>query len=72
MPYQLKIDRSLCTAYAECVGVVPEVFKPGGDNVSVVIDAEGVDDETVLDAAPACPVDAITVIDQYDEPVWPA
>jgi len=72
MPYQIRIDRSLCTGYAECVGIAPDVFKLGDDNISVVMDAEGADDETVLDAARACPVDAITVIDQYEDQLWPA
>ena len=72
MPYKIRIDRSLCTGYAECVGIAPEVFKLGDDNISVVTDVESADDETVLDAARACPVDAITVIDQYDDQLWPA
>ena len=59
MPFRIKINRSLCTAYAECVGLAPEVFQLGTDNVSVVVDPEGGDDEMVLDAARACPVDAI-------------
>jgi ferredoxin len=37
-----------------------------------VLDAEARDDETVLDAARACPVDAITLIDQYHDQIWPA
>ena len=72
MPYEIRIDRSLCTGYAECVGIAPEVFKLGDDKISVVMDAEGADNETVLDAARACPVDAITVIDQYEDQLWPA
>jgi ferredoxin len=72
MPYQIKIDRRLCSGYAECVGIAPEVFRLGDDNISVVVDPEGADDETVLDAARACPVDAITVIDQYEDQLWPA
>ena len=72
MRYKIKIDRSLCTGYAECVGIAPEVFRLGDDNISVVVDADGGDNETVLDAARACPVDAITVIDQYDDQLWPA
>ena len=72
MPYQIKIDRRLCSGYAECVGIAPEVFQLGDDNVSVVVDAEGDIDEIVLDAARACPVDAITLIDEFDEQVWPA
>lgn len=71
MPYRIKIDRSLCTGYGECVGIAPEVFQLGDDNVSVVLDPEGSDDETVLDAARACPVDAIQLMDEFDELVWP-
>lgn len=71
MPYRIKIDRSLCTGYGECVGIAPEVFQLGDDNVSIVLDPEGSDDETVLDAARACPVDAIQLMDEFDELVWP-
>lgn len=72
MPYQIRIDRSLCSGYAECVGLAPEVFMLGEDKVCVVLDADGTDDEAILDAARACPVDAITLIDQYQDQVWPA
>jgi ferredoxin len=71
MPYRIKINRSLCTGYAECVGLAPEVFQLGTDNVSVVVDPEGGDDEMILDAARACPVDAITLIDEFEDQVWP-
>jgi ferredoxin len=72
MPYLIKIDRSLCTGYGECVGIAPEVFRLGDDNISVVVDADAADDETVLDAARACPVDAITVFDEFEDQIWPA
>jgi ferredoxin len=72
MTYRIKIDRSLCTGYAECVGIAPEVFALGEDNVCLIVDAEATDDETLLDAARACPVDAITVLDEYEDQVWPA
>ena len=71
MPYKIRIDRSLCTGYGECVGIAPEVFALGDDRVSFVLDPEGNDDELILDAARACPVDAITLIDEFDDQVWP-
>ena len=71
MPYQIRIDRALCCGYAECVGIAPEVFALGDDNVSLVVEAEGAGDEAILHAAPACPVDAITLIDEFDEQLWP-
>lgn len=71
MPYPIKIDRSACTGYAECVGIAPEAFQLGDDHVSMVLDAEGAGDEAILDAARACPADAITQIDEFEEQVWP-
>ena len=71
MPYKIRIDKELCSGYAECVGLAPEVFELSDRNVSVVLDPEGTDDETILDAARACPVDAITLIDEYEEQVYP-
>ena len=72
MPYRIRIDRSLCSGYGECIGLAPEVFRLGDDRVCVVMDPDGADDETVLDAARGCPVDAITLIDQCEDQVWPA
>ena len=72
MGYRLKIDRTLCTGYAECIGIAPEVFALGEDNICLVLDPEAADEETVLDAARACPVDAITVFDEYEDQLWPA
>ncbi len=72
MPYQIRIDRTLCSGYGECVGIAPEVFQLGDDNVSIVVDPEGADDEMILDAARACPVDAIMLIDEFEEQAWPA
>ena len=71
MSYRIKIDRSACTGYAECVGIAPDVFQLGDDNVSMVLDPEGTDEEAILDAARACRVDAITLIDEFEERVWP-
>jgi ferredoxin len=32
---------------------------------------QGGDDEMILDAARACPVDAMTLIDEFEDQVWP-
>ncbi len=72
MSYTIRIDRTLCSGYAECVGIAPEVFRLGKDNISIVVDPEAADGETILDAARGCPVDAITVLDEFEDQVWPA
>lgn len=71
MPYTISIDRTLCAGYGECIGLAPEVFEHDGEGISVVIDPEGNEDEAVLDAARACPVDAITLVDEHGDQVWP-
>jgi ferredoxin len=72
MTYRIVIDRTLCSGMPNAFGIAPEVFALGEDNICVIVDPEAVDDESVLDAARACPVDAITVSDEYEERVWPA
>ncbi len=54
------------------MGLAPEVFRLGDHNVCVVLDPEGADDEAILDAARGYPVDAITLLDEFEEQVWPA
>jgi ferredoxin len=47
------------------------VFALDDEDFCVVADPEGVRDKRILDAARACPVDAITLIDHYGEQAWP-
>jgi ferredoxin len=69
--YTITIDRELCRGYAECVNIAPEVFGHDADERAVVLDPEGDKDENILDAARACPVDAITLVDEHGDQVWP-
>lgn len=58
------VDRALCVAFAECVGVAPTAFElDQQENVAVVLDPESVDVETLKAAARACPVSAIALFD---------
>ena len=71
MPYEIIINRELCESNAECVAMAPEVFALDDEEFCVVVDPEGARDKRILDAARACPVDAITLIDHYGEQAWP-
>jgi len=71
MPYEIIVNRELCESNAECVGMAPEVFELDDEELCIVIDPEGAKDKRILDAARACPVDAITLIDATGEQVWP-
>ena len=60
--YKVVIDRSLCSGFGSCVELAPEVFEldPGG-TASARLGMS--DDPAVLDAAAACPMAAITVVE---------
>ena len=62
--FQIIVDRDLCIGAASCVGVAPEVFELDADDKSVVINPEGADDETIIQAAQACPETAIIIMDE--------
>ena len=73
MPYKIKIDRTHVHRLRRVRGNRARTSsRLGDDNISVVVDPEGADEESVLDAARACPMDAITVLDQYEDQLWPA
>ncbi|TFG49805.1 MAG: ferredoxin [Gemmatimonadales bacterium] len=71
MLYEIIVNRELCESHAECVSMAPEVFGLDDEEFCVVLDPEGAKDKRILDAARACPVDAITLIDVRGEQVWP-
>ena len=71
MPYQIFVNRELCASNAKCVSLAPEVFELDDEDISIVVDPEGAKDKRILLAARACPVDAITLIDEHGDQVWP-
>lgn len=58
--YEIVIDRSLCSGFGACAELAPEVFDvDDGGLVSIRVGQS--EDPSVLDAASACPMAAITV-----------
>jgi ferredoxin len=61
--YRIVIDRSLCSGFGSCAELAPEVFEvDGGGLASLRIGTSN--DPAVLDAASACPMAAITVVEE--------
>jgi ferredoxin len=60
--YRIEIDRSLCSGFRACAELAPDVFEidDGGTATGRVGQS---DDPAVLDAAAACPMAAIAVIE---------
>jgi ferredoxin len=68
---QILINRAECCGHAECVEIAPDVFAIDSRRKSTVIDAEASPEELVLEAAEACPCQAITVVDDEGERLFP-
>jgi len=71
MMYRILINRELCESNAECVSLAPEVFGLDEEELCVVLDPEGAKSKRILLAARACPTDAIILVDEEGEQVWP-
>jgi len=71
MPYRIVVDREKCQGIGACVGAAPDVFEIDTEGKAVVVSAEGADDATVLEAAEACPLEAIKLYDEEGEQVYP-
>jgi ferredoxin len=61
--HKIVIDRSLCSGFGACAELAPEIFEldPGGVASTRVGESS---DPAVLDAAAACPMAAIAVIEE--------
>ena len=57
----VEVDRGLCIGSGDCVDTAPDVFQLDDEDKAVVVDPDGADTETVLEAAGNCPVTAIFV-----------
>jgi len=68
---KIKVDREHCIGAAPCVTVAPGVFKLDGENKATVMDANAADAETILLAAQACPVQAISLYDENGDCIYP-
>ena len=60
--YRIVIDRSLCSGFGACADLAPEAFEvDDGGLVSLRVGTS--DDPAVLEAAAACPMAAISVVE---------
>ena len=57
----MEVDRNLCIGSGDCVDTAPDVFQLDDEDKAVVVDPDGADAHTVLEAAGNCPVTAIFV-----------
>jgi ferredoxin len=60
--YRIEIDRSLCSGYGTCIDLAPDLFELADDLIAVARVGE-TDAEAAVEAASACPMGAISLVD---------
>lgn len=60
--YRIVIDRSLCSGFGACAELAPDTFEVD-DGGLVTLRAGTSSDPAVVDAAAACPMGAISVVE---------
>ena len=60
---KVTVDPDVCVGNAMCPHIAAKTFQLNDDRQSEVIDPNGEPREVVMEAAEACPVSAITVVD---------
>ena len=68
---RVRIDRTLCVGFGDCVTAAPDAFILDDENIAVFRAPETVDRACLLRACASCPVDALTVWDESGEQVVP-
>lgn len=72
MPFKsIEVDREKCISAGSCVAVAPEVFALDDEGKAIIVNATGDPDEVILDAARACPTQAIIITDLAGQQLVP-
>jgi ferredoxin len=62
MMFRIVIDGSLCSGFGDCADLAPDVFELGSSGKAAVRTGTSAD-PAVLDAAAACPMGAIRIVE---------
>jgi ferredoxin len=67
----IEVDRALCYGFGDCVDTVPAVFALDEEDTAVVLDPDAAPLDDVVEAAQNCPVDAIIIVDEDGQQIYP-
>ena len=68
----VRIDRLLCVGFGDCIGEAPESFELDEEGiVAFKEDLDAPERERLVRACAACPVDALTVLDDDGKQLAP-
>ncbi|HVA88503.1 MAG TPA: ferredoxin [Chloroflexota bacterium] len=68
---KFRISRAACIGNGRCVDAAPEVFALDHFNKAIIIHPEEADEDKNMDAAQACPVQAVIVESDAGERIYP-
>jgi ferredoxin len=68
---QIRINHTECCGNAECREIAPDVFALDSRRKAYVLDPEAAPEEVVMEAAAACPCQAIIVLNDEGEQTFP-
>jgi len=68
---KFRISRAACIGNGRCVDTAPEVFALDHFNKAIIIHPEEADEDKIMDAAQACPVQAVIVESDAGERIYP-
>ena len=68
---KIVIDRGLCIGAASCIAVSGTTYELDKENKVVVLDANDIDDATLLMSAESCPTKAILLFNKSGIQIFP-
>jgi ferredoxin len=68
---QIRIKREECCGNGVCVEIAPDVFALDSRHKAVVLDPEAVAEATLREAVEGCPCQAIVLMDNQGNPLFP-
>jgi len=69
---RVRLDRTLCVGFGDCVTGAPEAFVLAEDGIAAFVQPDRVARDQLLAACDACPVDALTVWDAEGRQIVPS
>ena len=68
---RVRIDRTLCVGFGDCITAAPAAFALGHDDVVVFLSPASVNPLLLVQACASCPVDALTAWDEHGNVLAP-
>jgi ferredoxin len=68
---KVHVDRDKCISAGTCVAIAANTFELDEEGKVKVKNEKGDDEQTILDAAKSCPVEAIEIYDDSGKRIFP-